>query len=213
MKSILLIAILSCFVASSYAGGKTKLFNGKNLKNWELVVKDNAADPSTVFSVEDGVIKVTGVPQGYLRTKEVYTNYKLHVEWRWTEEPSNSGVLVHVNGYDHWPNCIEAQLMNQKAGDLVFIGYGSSGIVGDSTFLNLKGRYSIAAKQNESNEVTPGKWNTYDIICDSDEITLYVNGELQNKGIKLSHTGGSIALQSEGSPIEFRNIYLTELED
>ncbi|HEC02656.1 MAG TPA: DUF1080 domain-containing protein, partial [Phycisphaerales bacterium] len=53
-----------------------------------------------------------------------------------------------------------------------------------------------------------GQWNSYDIICDGKTITLFVNGLLQNKGADVDPSSGPISLQSEGSPIEFRNIYI-----
>ncbi|MHC4062585.1 MAG: family 16 glycoside hydrolase, partial [Planctomycetota bacterium] len=42
--------------------------------------------------------------------------------------------------------------------------------------------------------------------------TLHVNGVLQNEGTKATDTSGKICLQSEGSPIEFRNIYIEHLD-
>ena len=212
MKTIL-VSMLILLSISAYSEKKVKLFNGKNLNNWDLFVNDNTTQPESVFTVEKGVIKVSGKPNGYLRTKEVYTNYELHVEWRWAAEPSNSGVLLHVNGFDFWPNCIEAQLMNSKAGDLVLIGYGTAATIADSAYINTKSRYTVLPKFEESNEKNAGEWNSYDIICKGDKVTIYVNGTLQNAGLKLSHTGGSIGLQSEGSPIEFRNIFLKRMDN
>lgn len=211
MKMNILLFVLAGFLLSSCENSKTILFNGKNLNGWEIILNDDSAKPENVFFAEDGVIKSTGVPHGYLRTIEVYANYKLHLEWRWTAEPTNSGVLVHANGYQFWPVSIEAQLMNQNAGDIIFIGKGMGGTVGDSTFFNTEKRFSRAEKFLESNEKEPGAWNSYDIICDRDKITIYVNGELQNEAENMTLSGGSIALQSEGSPIEFRNIYLEVL--
>jgi hypothetical protein len=63
-----------------------------------------------------------------------------------------------------------------------------------------------------SNENPPGEWNNYDIVCDGDSIQLTINGLLQNKGIGAKPSSGAICLQSEGSPIQFRNIYLKPLE-
>jgi hypothetical protein len=67
-------------------------------------------------------------------------------------------------------------------------------------------------KKAQSSEKAPGKWNAYDIICRGDTITCYVNGVLQNSGTNASDTSGKICLQSEGSPIEFRNIYIEDLD-
>ena len=59
-------------------------------------------------------------------------------------------------------------------------------------------------------ETSPG--NSYDIYCDQDVIRCYVNGVLQNVGTNASDTSGWICLQSEGGPIEFRNIYIEPLD-
>ncbi|MBN2805413.1 MAG: DUF1080 domain-containing protein [Prolixibacteraceae bacterium] len=184
------------------------LFNGQNLDNWEMIAADETIDPQSLFKVEDGVIKVAGSSNGYLRTREVFNNYQLHLEWRWTEKPTNSGVLLHVNGYDFWPNAIEAQLQHEHAGDVVFIGNGISGTIADSTYTNKERRFTIVPKYTEGIEKPAGEWNSYDIICERDKISIYVNGTLQNEAKNLSLTGGAIGLQSEGSPIEFRNVYL-----
>ena len=58
-----------------------KLFNGKDLSNWNFVVDKNSVPAEQVFSVKDGLIQVAGQPFGYMYTKEKYGNYKLHVEW------------------------------------------------------------------------------------------------------------------------------------
>ena len=59
-----------------------------------------------MWSVESGVINCKGKPNGYLRTAKEYLNYKLHVEWRWVSEPTNSGILLHTKGVDKiWPLC------------------------------------------------------------------------------------------------------------
>ncbi len=90
------------------------LFNGTDLAGWVPYVKGESA-PADTFSWRDGVMAVTGQPPGYLRTAASYADYRLHVEWRWTGKPGNSGVLLHQNGDDTiWPRSIEAQLMNQN---------------------------------------------------------------------------------------------------
>jgi len=66
--------------------GTVMLFNGKNLNNWVFHLKDPAVDPSTVFTVKDGVIHIKGDPFGYMRTKKSFSDYKLHVEYRYPVE-------------------------------------------------------------------------------------------------------------------------------
>jgi hypothetical protein len=40
-----------------------------------------------------------------------------------------------------------------------------------------------------------------------------VNGKLVNHAKNVSQTKGAIALQSEGTPIEFRNVKIAKLSD
>ena len=190
------------------------LFNGKDLGNWTIFVPDSSADPDAVFRVEDGVIKVAGIPNGYIRTIESYSNYKLHLEWRWTAEPKNSGVLLHTQGEDLlWPNSIECQLMNQQAGTIILIGEGAGVSVKDSSYRVETGKRSLVVPRfEESSENPAGEWNSYDITCDGDSIEIIVNGVVQNRGSELTQVSGQIVLQSEGGPIEFRNIYLDPIK-
>ena len=171
-------------------------------------------EPSDLFYVEDGVMNTLGDPFGYIRTKESYSNFKLHLEWRWPEEPSNSGVLINVQGKEIiFPHCVECQLMNGKAGDIVLMGKGASITIKDSSYMvtSEEHRYLAIPKFEDSSEKTAGEWNSYDITSLDGTIEVVVNGVLQNKGIDMNPAEGNIALQSEGSPIQFRNIYLQPL--
>ena len=105
---------------------KIMLWNGKDFAGWKLFIPDKSVDVHDVWSVKDGVVHCKGVPNGYMRTKAQYANYRLHVEWRWPEKPSNSGVLLHRRGEDQsFPLCIEAQLKGGNAGDLVMMSGGA----------------------------------------------------------------------------------------
>ncbi len=110
---------------------RTQLFNGKDFTGWALHVDEEGVDVKDVWSVKDGVVHCKGKPNGYMRTTAKYSNYKLHVEWRWVEEPTNSGVLLHASGEDKvWPRCIEAQLKAGNAGDFVLIGHTGITVAG-----------------------------------------------------------------------------------
>lgn len=217
MKTLLKPAVflfLSIFTLSCSTDNTIKLFNGEDLGNWNVFVSSPDVEPADLFWVKDGVIHTAGIPNGYIRTKETYSNFKLHVEWRWTEKPTNSGVLIHVQGKEMiWPLCIECQLMNEKAGDIVCIGKGSGITIKDSTYLvkSEENRFIIVPKFEEPSENSPGEWNSYDITSLDGNIEVIVNGVLQHIGTDMTLTEGNIALQSEGSPMEFKNIYLQPL--
>lgn len=214
MKTILNTAAflaLSLILFSCKTDNKVMLFNGDNLDNWNIFVSSPDVQPENLFWVENGIISTSGKPHGYIRTKESYSNYKLHVEWRWTEEPINSGVLLHVSGEDMiWPLAIECQLMHEHAGDLVLIGKGSGITIEDSTYLILseEKRYKVIPKLEEISENPVGEWNNYDITSLDGNLEVVVNGVLQNSASNITLTEGNILLQSEGSPMQFRNVYL-----
>ena len=196
---------------------KVDLFDGKSLDGWtpfspaKKQGKDIPPTDAKVWSVQDGVIHCEGKPSGYLRTNKDYADYQLHLEWRWVGKPTNSGVLLHKTGPDVlWPTSVEAQVMHENAGDFYLINL-SSLIVNGKQLGPVVKPYLRAKKLEPSSENPPGEWNRYDIVCEGDSIRLTVNGVLQNKGTGAKPSSGAICLQSEGSPIQFRNIYLKPL--
>jgi hypothetical protein len=183
----------------------TSLFNGKDLSSWEFVLKDKSVDPANVFMVKDAAIHITGNPFGYMRTKLQFSEYKLHLEWRWPAEATNSGVFIHTQTPDTiWPSCFEVQLMGGNAGD--FICSGSA----DMKERSDKAK-RVIAKKTASNEVPVGEWNTMEVICKGNTIEVYINGVFQNKATETSFSKGYLCLQSEGKDIEFRNVFVSKL--
>ena len=189
---------------------KMMLWNGKDLTGWKPFTGNPEADVTRTWSVADGVIRCGGKPSGYMRTEQDYANYLLHVEWRWPEQGGNNGVLIHMSVPDNvWPKSLECQLHSGNAGDFWVIG----GVETDEhakAGKRVRGRRTIKLK--DSSEKPVGQWNAYDIICKDDWLVVLVNGVLQNVATKCSVRSGKICLQSEGTPIEFRNIYIESLE-
>lgn len=189
---------------------KMVLWNGKDFTGWKLFLPEANYDVTKTWSINEGVIRCEGKPAGYMRTEKGYANYLLHVEWRWVDKGGNSGVLVHTSGEDKvWPKSLECQLASGNAGDF----WAIDGVEiaehakGDK---RVQGRRTIKLKP--SSEKPLGQWNAYDIICKDDWVVVLVNGVLQNVATKCSERSGKICLQSEGTPIEFRNIYVEPLE-
>jgi hypothetical protein len=192
---------------------KIALFNGQNLDGWKPYLQDNSVDAAKVWSVKDNVLRCEGKPTGYLRTVESYSDYTLHLEWRWPEKPANSGVLLNITGEDKvWPQCIEAQLQHLNAGDIVTIQKGSRITINGVLYQPENTIAKVIPKQLSSSEKPAGQWNRYDIVCKNGKIDLSVNGVRQNGGTGALPSAGNIGLQSEGGPIEFRNVYLIPLK-
>ena len=195
------------------AGEPISLFNGKDLSGWTAVLSDENAKAEDVWSVDDGVLHCKGQPVGYIKTEKDFRNYELSLQWRFPEgsQGGNSGVLVHTSepgAIGIWPKSIEVQLHRGDAGDFWVIG----------TDLNVEnederkmGRRHLNLTDDSENPI--GEWNTMVIVCKGDTITVTVNGDLVNEASDCSVTEGAISLQSEGAPIEFREIVLTPLDD
>ena len=148
-----------------------------------------------------------------LRTIDEYANYHLHVEWRYPENPTNSGIFLHTTGPEMiWASHYQAQLKHENAGDFILNGVGLRATISDSTYTGTEEKKPLIAKQNTLNEKPAGEWNSYDIICRGNTIEVSVNGLLQNTATNLTVTKGGIGLQAEGSKIQFRNIWIELVE-
>jgi len=168
--------------------------------------------------VRDGILVCQGKPMGYLYTGAKYENYKLVVEWRWApgKKPGNSGVLLRVNAEPKpLPRCIEAQLQGGSAGDLY--GFHGMKIDGDpARKFEAKGNPRTGdltgVKKMAGNEKPPGEWNRYEITLDGPSLIVSVNGKKVNEARGCEVLAGPVALQSEGSEVQFRKVELTPLD-
>ena len=205
-RNLAALLILGIFCFLSCGERETKLFNGKNLDGWTIHLAPDSGNvlESLVFCAKEGLINISGQPFGYMITDQSFKDYKLHLEWRWPGEPSNSGIFLHAEPIDGvWPRCAEVNLMAGRAGDMIASG--------GSSFEELaEGRFLRSTK--ESAEHPAGEWNTAEIVCKGNFIQAYINGVLMNEA-HFDRSEGPIALQSEGGPLEIRNVYLTPLKD
>ncbi len=225
MRRVLCLAALSFGLLLPTAGaderdGFAPLFNGRDLAGWKAfgrATKDGPTtpiDPKDTWTVADGVLKGTGKPTGYLATEKEYGDYVLRLKWRYPADVKggNSGVLLHCQKEDRvWPVSIEAQLRAGRAGDL---------------WLNTppEVKLDVDPKRRDENDKTmrhiwrdprdgdveklAGEWNEYEITCKGGDITVVINGRKVNEGKNGNLTRGRIGLQSEGTPVEFKDIVL-----
>ena len=196
--------IVALFSSCNSDSDRTELFNGSDLTGWECFVDPSSGvEASAVYEVENGVIRIQGQPFGYMRTSQKYGDGTLHAEWRWVGEGTNSGLFVRVQDGDRlWPNAIECQLCSGKAGDFVMLG--------GSKIQEIECVEEFPVKDRVGDYENPvGEWNVAEVVCKGNKITVYINGKLQNE-CTCDSTEGYFALQSEGGPLEFRNIYITK---
>ena len=207
MKKLFIAAtMLAAFFTSCGDNGKEVLFNGQDFDGWVLF-----ADPTSdvkaedIFAVKDGVISVTGVPNGYMRTAKKYADYVAHCEFRWTDgKGSNSGFFQRIQDGDKlWPGMIEIQLKGGSIGDLM-------GSVKDAVEAP-GGPKRVLRLEEEGLESPVGEWNAVEVKCEGSHITVTLNGKVVNEA-ETDLTEGFIALQSEGGPLEFRNVWVKEIK-
>jgi len=225
MNKIVLPLIFCLGVVCITARGQSKsLFNGKDLTGWHIDVPDMDKDASlkNPFIVRNGMLVSLGTPGGHIITDAVYKNYRLDVEYRFAGEPGNCGVLVHASTpralYEMFPKSIEVQLMHENAGDFWCI-------VEDIRVQDMEkrrgskeewgvteGKLRRILNLTDGSENPLGEWNSVKIECLNNSIKVWVNGTLVNLGFDCTAQEGQIALQAEGSEVEFRKLVLTQID-
>ncbi|HUR27144.1 MAG TPA: family 16 glycoside hydrolase, partial [Planctomycetota bacterium] len=176
---------------------------------WTHYLEQPGAKLSDVWSIADGVLDCKGNPIGYLRTEATYEDFVLELDWRFPAggQPGNSGVLLRRVGADKvWPKSVEAQLQHRSAGDIWNIDEFPMQVDKSRT----DGRHT--EKLAPCNEKPLGEWNHYKITLIGGDLTLEVNGTVQNTASWIERIPGNLCLQSEGSRIQFRNVVLRKAE-
>ena len=229
MKNIFLLCSL-CILAGNFDLSAQKkfnsidLFNGKDLIGWHADVPDMDKDPNlkTPFIIRNGMLVSLGTPGGHLITDAIYQNYKLEIQYRFAGTPGNCGALVHASTpralYGMFPKSVEVQMMHENAGDFWCI-------VEDIEVLDMEKRRGpkenwgiIEGKERRIKNLTDGsekplgEWNTMTIECVGNEIKVWVNGTVVNHGFNCTVSKGQIALQAEGSEVEFRKVTLLPIK-
>lgn len=224
---VLMLTIIGICCLTGNAQPKN-LFNGKDLTGWHIDVPDMDKDANlkSPFLVRNGMLVSLGTPGGHLITDDQYQNYRLEVQYRFAGKPGNCGVLVHASTpralYGMFPKSIEVQLMHENAGDFWCI-------VEDIRVQDMEKRRGPKDKWGttedklrriinltDGSEKPVGEWNEVKIECLNTSVKVWVNGDLVNHGFDCTAQKGQIALQAEGSEVEFRKVVLnpiTKLSD
>lgn len=192
------------------------LFDGSSLSKWSAM-----DGKQTKWVLRDGTMEsVKGA--GYIRTKDEFQDFQLHIEWQTPSKVEgngqgrgNSGVFMHGK--------YELQVLDSYDNKTYF--HGQAGAIYKQS----------APKVNCSRP--PGEWQTYDVVFHGPRydksnkltkpafITVLHNGILvqdnfmvlggtSNKGAARYEPGlvkGPLALQDHGNPVHFRNVWIRKL--
>src|SRR5881396_828291 len=221
MKRILLVLLMAaCTAWAADDDGFVPLFNGRDLNGW---VNANCA-PET-WSVRDGLIHCTGQPTGALRTVRQYENFLLEVEWRHLSSGGNSGVFIwgtpiaapgvpflrgiEVQVLDHG----YAEQYEKQTGKKPdwFTTHGDVFPIHGATMKPFGRHNGDRSFPSEERSKGSPEWNRYRIVGSNGVLRLHVNGKEVSGGEDCNYRKGYLALESEGAPVEFRNIRIKEL--
>lgn len=188
--------------------------------------------PETWTFTKEG-ISCTGQPVGVIRSIKEYTNLELVVEWKHLKAAGNSGVFLWgmpqsikelEAGKGSLPHGIEVQILDhgyteqfEKSTGKKADWFTTNGDVFPTGPAKMKpfppsapgGSQRSFPSKNLSKGV--GEWNHYYIRAINGEVRLWVNGEEVSGGTGCQPATGYLCLESEGSPIEFRNLRIREL--
>jgi hypothetical protein len=182
---------------------EVKLFNGKNLSNWETYVNPTSPQPSEpLFGIvkmnDENLLRITGEVNASLATKKEYENYHLRMVFRWGEKvfkQKNSGILYHSygafgEGLGVWMSSHEFQLCTAKMGDSYCMGNSYFEIPSTKDAAGKIFRFasegevskfgaSFPAKncmKKADHEKPAGEWNVLDLYCFGRTSVHMVNG-------------------------------------
>lgn len=187
-------------------------------------------DKDTWTWKENGEVHCTGKPVGVIRTKKVYKNFEMVAEWRHLKSAGNSGIFVWTIEDSlktlkpgQLPQGMEVQVLdhgyaenyekqNKKKPDW-FTTNGDVFRVGKVKFKPFPPVSPDGSRSFPKKNTTKGvnEWNHYYITAIDGEIRLHVNGVEVSGGNGIEPREGPTCLESEGSPIEFKNLRVKEL--
>ena len=147
-------------------------------------------------------------PQGYVRTRELFHDFVLELDWRFeplTSVVGDGGILLRIAGDEFWPRSLEVDLNYQRAGDLFrWAGFTAHVDPGRSN--------AYVTQKLRDTENQPGEWNHAEIRLEQRTLTVLVNGEVVNTATEVDDVPGAIGLKFEGGPLQYRNARITRLD-
>ncbi|MDF1576464.1 MAG: DUF1080 domain-containing protein [Bacteroidales bacterium] len=176
-KTSAFLALIIMAIAGAKSFGQIQLFDGRSLNGWYTFLQDRGRDqdPKEVFTVIDGMIRISGEEWGCITTNEEYENYKIVLEFKWgelTHEPRlenarDCGLLLHSLGEDGgsqgiWMHSIECQMIEGGTGDFIVVGDGSDQFqLTSNVRSDPQGNHFFTREGGHPRTITEGRINWY----------------------------------------------------
>jgi hypothetical protein len=209
-----------------------KAFVDGNGPGWRTLHKDDFVNVNCyedTWSWPNGEIHCTGNPVGVVRSVKPYKNFELVVQWKHLKEGGNSGVFLWAPKEPldalkpgQLPRGIEVQVLDHGYTEQYKKQTGK-----DPDWFTTNGDvFPVGTKMTPFPPVAPdgqrsfpsknlslgvGQWNHYYVRAINGEVRLWVNGEEVSGGTGCEPAEGYLCLESEGAPVQFKNLRLREL--
>jgi len=197
--------------------GWTALFNGQNIDNFRIAYSSMPVDgrpASAMFEVKNNEVHTypgqqagTPQPSAYFQTRSDYSNYVLHLEYKWGDKKfaprmarlKDAGIVFHTyEDVEHsWPHGIECQIEDSDVGDLWLISSmadvatkpagwqprpdplqdGSPYYAPDGQAKSYGDHGKYVRIRHSADQEHPG-WNSVDVVVRGDSAIYLVNGQV-----------------------------------
>lgn len=240
MACFLIASVCLAADAQAKGGEWIQLFNGKDMTGWTPKFKGHnlGENYKNTFRVVDGLLTVSydqhetfGNVFGHLFYEKPFSNYRLRIEYRFVGEQvkggpdwawRNNGVMIHGQTAESmkkdqgFPDSIEFQLLGgRETGER-----STANLCTPGTDVVIDGKLVKRHVTNSSSKTYPGdQWVTVEVEVRGNTIKHIVEGKtvLEYTDPQLDDgtilTGGTISIQAESHPCQFRKIELMELAD
>ncbi len=171
-----------------------------------------------------------GQPVGVTRSRQELENFELVAQWRHLQSGGNSGIFVWTPADSlkdlkpgRLPAGIEVQVLDHgytekyekqtgKKADW-FTTHGDVFPVGGSQMVPFPPVAPDGKRSFPSKHLSLGlnEWNHYYVRAIHGEIRLWVNGQEVSGGTGCQPRRGYLCLESEGAPVDFRQLRIREL--
>jgi hypothetical protein len=179
-----------------------ELFNG-TLDNWRVAFTEGDN-----IRIVDGLLRVEG-PNGWVRSTQRYTDFRLEIEFRWLTDDADSGVFLRASGDETfargWPaGSYQVQLRNPAGpGTLPTIGH---------LFRHQMDDGPLRFDQETAREVAlpTGEWQTLAIELVGERLAVWLNGTGITQALGVKKSRNFVGFQAERGGLEFRSVRIQE---